>query len=180
VPIYVATTEPEGFRLAGELADGLILGDMADAGVVQEAVRLKNAGARSAGRDASAVAVVGWLTTIVTDDPATAKERLRPVMTSAVCGMHRFARQALGFDDRVVEGMRAAIATGSVDGSALTDADMERLAIIGPAEQCIERLRAVARGGLTQLVARMPAAVAAHMDLEGNLARLARDVLPKV
>jgi 5,10-methylenetetrahydromethanopterin reductase len=180
VPIYLATTEPDGFRLAGELADGLILGDMADAEVVRQAVRLKDAGARSVGRDPSAVAVVGWLTTIVTDDPAATKDRVRPVMASTVCGMHRFARHALGFDDQAVEAMRAAPAARSVSPDVLTDADIERLAIIGPADQCIEQLRAVARGGLTQLVARMPAAVAAQMDLEGNLARLARDVLPKV
>jgi 5,10-methylenetetrahydromethanopterin reductase len=180
VPIYIATTEPEGFRLAGEVADGLILGDMAAVEVVREAVKLKDAGARGAGRDPSDVAVVGWLTTIVTDDPAPARDRLRKVMASTVCGMHRAARQALGFDDQAIDGMRAAVAAGSVGASVLGDADLERLAVIGPAEQCVQRLRAVASGGVTQVVARMPAVVAARMDLEGNLARLAREVLPKV
>jgi 5,10-methylenetetrahydromethanopterin reductase len=180
VPVYLATTEPDGFRLAGEVADGLILGDMADAAVVREAVRLKDAGARSAGRDPSTIAVVGWLTTIVTDDVPSAKDKLRSVMASTVCGMHRASRQALGFADRQIEALRAALAAGAVSGHLLTDADIERLAILGPAAVCAEKLKAVASGGLTQLAARMPAAVAATMDFEGNLAALASGVLPQV
>jgi 5,10-methylenetetrahydromethanopterin reductase len=180
VPIYLATTEPDGFRLAGEVADGLILGDMADAKVVREAVRLKDAGATSAGRDPSTVAVVGWLTTIVTNDVAAAKDKLRRVMASTVCGMHRASREALGFEERRIDAIRAALAVGSAGMPLVTDAEIDRLAIIGSAEACAEKLKAVAGGGLTQLAARMPAAVAATMDFEGNLAALATEVVPRL
>jgi 5,10-methylenetetrahydromethanopterin reductase len=178
VPIYIATTEPDGFRFAGEAADGLILGDMADAAVVREAARLKDAGARSANRDPATVAVVGWLTTIVTDQVASTKDKLRPVMAWTICGMHRGTREALGFDQGKITAIRSALEVGAVTVDVLTDGDIDRLAIIGPAEACANRLKAVAGGGVTQFAARMPAAVAAIMDFEGNLAALAREVFP--
>lgn len=180
VPIYLATTEPDGFRLAGEVADGLILGDMADAVVVREAVRLKDAGARSAGRDPAAVAVVGWLTIVVTDHVAAAKDKLRPVMAATICGMHRATREALGFDPQQVTAIAAARAAGAVTADVLGDGDIDHLAIVGSAEACVTRLAAVAGSGVTQFAVRMPAAVAAIMDFEGNLAALSRTVLPKV
>ncbi len=180
VPIFVATTDPDGFRLAGELADGLILGDMADPAAVRWAVGLMRDGARAAGRDPAEITVVGWITTIVTATPDVLRDKLRRVLAMAVAGMHRELRTTLGIDEPAMARLRTALADNAVTAGVLDDAAIERLAIVGPAETCVTRIKALEAAGVTQLSARMPAAVAGTVDFQGNLQALATDLLPRL
>jgi 5,10-methylenetetrahydromethanopterin reductase len=181
VPLYVATSDPDGYRLVGELADGLILGDLGDPDAIRWAIGLMTEGARSAGRNPADIAVVGWITTIVTDDAAGVKDKLRAVMAMAARGMHKATRQSLAIDDATIVKIRAAIDNGMpVDNDVLPDETIDRLAIVGSAAQCLQRMRMLRDAGVTQISARMPAAVAATMNFDGNLSALATEILPRL
>jgi 5,10-methylenetetrahydromethanopterin reductase len=181
VPLYVATSDPEGYRLVGELADGLILGDMGDPDAIRWAIGLMTEGALSAGRNPADIAVVGWITTIVTDDAARVKDELRAVLAMAARSMHKATRQALAIADDTIAKIRTAMDNGmAVDKSVLPDETVDRLAIVGSAAQCLQRMRILGDAGITQISARMPAALAATMNYDGNLSALAAEILPRL
>jgi 5,10-methylenetetrahydromethanopterin reductase len=179
IPIYLATTDPEGFRLAGEIADGLILGDMADPAVVKWAIDLMREGARGAGRDPAQITVVSWTTTILGSDAAMLKDKLRRVMAMAVTGMNRALRTRMGFDGIVNERLKAALANNAVTADILDDTALDRLMIVGESESCLARIRSLEAAGASQLSVRMPAAVADTVDFHENLQALAKSVLPQ-
>ena len=181
VPLYVATTDPDGYALVGELADGLILGDMGYPEAIRWAIDLVAQGARRAGRNPADIAVVGWITTIVTNDAAAVRDKLRAVLAMAARGMHAATRQALAIDDATIAKIRAAADGGAPVGKdVLPDETLERLAIIGSADRCLERMRVLRDAGVTQLSVRMPAAAASIMNYDDNLNALATEILPRL
>lgn len=180
VPIYIATTSPAGYRLVGEIGDGLILGDMAEPEVVRQAVELVAEGARAAGRDPSKIAIVAWLSTVVTDDVAGAISKLRPNMAMALGGMHPECRKALGFSEEQLAAIKKSSESGTISKEVFSDADISKLAVIGPAEDCVEKMREIAARGVSQLAIRVPAAVADVIDFESNLEAFSTDVFRKL
>ncbi|HLI10316.1 MAG TPA: LLM class flavin-dependent oxidoreductase [Alphaproteobacteria bacterium] len=60
IPIYVAATGPRMLRLAGQLADGVILMNGIVPELVEAAVAIVHAGTREAGRNPDAVKIVVW------------------------------------------------------------------------------------------------------------------------
>ncbi|MBM3596608.1 MAG: LLM class flavin-dependent oxidoreductase [Alphaproteobacteria bacterium] len=181
MPLYIATTDPQGYRLVGELADGIILGDMGDPQAVRWALGLVAEGARAAGRKPEDIAVVGWITTIVTENMVPVKDKLRRIIAMAARGMHKETRRALAIDEATVAKIRLLLDGGATVGSdVLADAMLDRMAIVGPPGLCLERIHVLREAGVTQLGVRMPAAVAANMDFEGNLRALATEILPKL
>ena len=181
VPLYVATSDPDGYVLVGEQADGLILGDMGDPEAIRWAIGLMTQGVRSAGRNPADIAVVGWITTIVTDNPAAVKDKLRAVLAGAARSMHKSTRQALGIDEAAIARIRTVMdARTAIDKEVLSDETIERLAIVGPAAHCLERMRILRDAGVTQLSVRMPAAIAETMNYDANLSALASEILPRL
>lgn len=70
VPIYIAASGPRMLRLAGALADGVVLMNGVAPELLSAACALVDAGAREAGRDPSAVRRVAWAACHVSDqDP---------------------------------------------------------------------------------------------------------------
>jgi len=69
LPIYVAALAPQMCRLAGEVADGVLL-NWATPDYVREAVAEVRAGAERAGRDPAAVDVACYIRAAVGEDPA--------------------------------------------------------------------------------------------------------------
>jgi 5,10-methylenetetrahydromethanopterin reductase len=70
IPIYVAATGPRMLRLAGRLADGVILMNGVAPDLIGAAIELLHAGAREAGRDPAEVKIVVWAAChAAADDP---------------------------------------------------------------------------------------------------------------
>jgi probable F420-dependent oxidoreductase len=150
VPIYVAALMPPMLELAGEIADGVILNFMPVEAVPPMLAHVR-AGAARAGRDAGELEVVARFQTVVTDDPAPARTALRHMMGPyfATSVYNRFVAWC-GFADeaRAIDaGWRAKDRAANV--GAVTDAMVDRLAVIGPAAHCRERLAAFAAAGVT-------------------------------
>lgn len=77
LPIYLSALSPQMLRLAGELADGVVLW-MCDPPYVRDVVVPEvAAGAERAGRDPAEVEIVAAVTCILTDEPGAALERFR-------------------------------------------------------------------------------------------------------
>lgn len=77
-PIYVVATGLGAAELAGRVADGVVLNVGVHPAVLGAARERLAAGARAAGRKAEAIPVVAFFFCAIADDPATAREQLKP------------------------------------------------------------------------------------------------------
>jgi probable F420-dependent oxidoreductase len=150
VPIYVAALMPPMLELAGEIADGVVLNFMPVEAVPRMLEHVR-AGAARAGRDAAGIDVVARFQTVVTDDVPAARAAIRHMMGPyfATSVYNRFVSWC-GFADeaRAIDAAwRARDRARNV--AAVTDDMIDRLAIIGPANHCRERLAAFVAAGVT-------------------------------
>jgi alkanesulfonate monooxygenase SsuD/methylene tetrahydromethanopterin reductase-like flavin-dependent oxidoreductase (luciferase family) len=150
VPIHLAALMPPMLELAGEVADGVILNFMPLEAVPRMLAHVR-AGAERAGRDPSSLEVVARFHLVMTDDVAAGRTTLRhmfgPYLATSVynpfvawCGFPDEARE-------IDAGWRAKDRARNL--AAVTDEMIDRIAIIGPAAYCRERLTAFATAGVT-------------------------------
>lgn len=78
IPVLIATSGRQILRLAGEMADGMMLGDMASARVIVPALAEVRRGAERAGRSLAGVPLIARANLILSDDPAEARKPMRP------------------------------------------------------------------------------------------------------
>jgi 5,10-methylenetetrahydromethanopterin reductase len=165
VPVHVAATGPKVIAAAAARAEGVDLTLGADV----DALRRGAAHARTVNPD---VVVGAYLNVAVDDDRAAARELVR----GSVSIFHRFAAAAdrSGYDPGAHGESRSAFA------QELTDAEIDRFALAGPAAEVRDRLLAIHDAGVDRVVVvpgsidADPAAMAASDE------RFAADVLPAV
>lgn len=151
IPIYLAALGPEMLRLAGEVADGVLLWLCEPDYIAETVVPTVTEAAERAGRDPSQIEIVPAVTCCVTDDtgPAFAKMR-RVLVTYLSLPFYRNMLRRAGFGpdlDRFDEGMDA----GDVDRAmrGISDGLVQRLAGIGDAQEVRATLGAYRDAGAT-------------------------------
>ncbi|MBI3998482.1 MAG: LLM class flavin-dependent oxidoreductase [Armatimonadetes bacterium] len=156
VPIYVAGLGEKMLRIAGEIADGVILNWSGPervrwaAGIVREAAQL-------AGRDPAAVSVVCFVRAAVTDEPEAAWRVMRRLLAT-YAAMPAYAQmfEAAGFAGEIAA-MTSAWETGGVEAAAATASQefVGQLAVVGSAQVCRQGLEQFREVG-ADLVAAYP------------------------
>ena len=149
VPVDVAATGPRVTELAGRLADMVTFAVGADAERLQAGAQRALRAREEAGGDADSLRVGAYLNIAAHPDPAIARRAVIGGVGSLAhfSGMSGRALDQLGRDDREV----VASLTRSYDlarhgdstGSHLEHIDeafLDRFAIVGTAEQCVDRL----------------------------------------
>jgi probable F420-dependent oxidoreductase len=150
VPIYLAAVNPKMLRLAGALADGVLL-TWVPLEMVPQVVAEIRAGAQEAGRDPQTVDIALYLRTCVTDDRAAACEWLRrEIMGYTVADVYSRVFRRFGFRAEV-DAMQRAWQRGERREAlhSISDRMVEALGVIGTAEVCRTRLRQFAEAGIT-------------------------------
>jgi probable F420-dependent oxidoreductase len=150
VPIYLAGLRAHMLEMAAEVGDGVVL-NLFPAGALPKMMEHIAVGAARAGKRLEDLDIVCRHQVVVTDHPAEARERFRqrfaPYYSTPV--YNSFLAWS-GYPDVAAE-VRAGWAAkdrGRTTG-ALSDALIDELAVIGTAEQCREKIRALARAGIT-------------------------------
>lgn len=82
IPIYMSGDGPKSLRLAGEIADGVVIGLGMSLDVVADKITTIRAAAALADRDPDAIDVWGLAFTSVRDDPAQAKSDITAFLAS--------------------------------------------------------------------------------------------------
>jgi probable F420-dependent oxidoreductase len=150
IPIHVGALMPPMLRVAGEVGDGVTL-NMMPVEAVPRMLEIARDAARDAGRDPAALEVVARFQVCVTDDKSQARAILRsffgPYFATSVynrfvawCGFEGEASEILAGWQGKDRGRVAA---------AVTDEMIDRIAIIGGAEECRERIAAFREAGVT-------------------------------
>lgn len=156
LPIYFAAMGPQMLRLAGRIADGVLLNVGASTEYVRWAVEQIEIGAAEEGRDWTEVTVAAWLTAYVVDDRAEGLRKAKEWLA----GMLSIPRQGelllekAGFDASILPNIRqhhsAYPHTGDKVAAAsfIPDEVAESLALIGTADQVRERVNQYRAAGV--------------------------------
>lgn len=149
IPFYMAASGPRSLRLAGSIADGVIMLVGTAPSLVAAAMREVEAGANAAGRELSDIDIVLWAPAAIDDDPVFARDQVRGrVVRSAVRKMAYDLEPALA---REVEALRTRSArysadyyhhqvADSEDAVVVSDALVDHFALAGTPEECSARL----------------------------------------
>lgn len=177
IPVYLAALNPGMGRLAGAIADGVLLGALVPLDRLPEARARVAEGAAAAGRDPGAVRIGAMLRVCVDDDLGRAREGARATIPLYLTfpGYARYLT-AIGFGT-VVGAVSAALARGD-ERAALAqvpDELVERTQVFGDAARCRARVEAYRRAGceLPVILARPAAGVGWTDAIDRALAALA-------
>jgi probable F420-dependent oxidoreductase len=142
VPIFLAGLGPKMLRLAGSIADGVIL-NFPTLSYAQRAVRDIEQGIAESGRQRSEVNVTAFLRTTVTDDPAAAMPAYRSELLSYVLSpVYRSVFTRDGYGD-ICDGVNEKWAAGDRGGAlaAVSDTMVADHSVIGDEAECRRRFQ---------------------------------------
>lgn len=149
IPIYIGARGPRVLELAGAVADGVIVGNVATREGWSYALDRIAAGAERAGREPGEIRLSAWLYACVADDDEEALEAIRPMAATSLV-TSRPVLSELGLE--LPEAFRAAMeARGwrldrevvAEAGAALPVELVRRFGIAGTPAACRERLEAL-------------------------------------
>ncbi len=173
IPIYLGVTAPVGLRLAGRIADGVIMQGFQTPQYARFVVEHVRQGAAEAGREPAEIdiAMILWGFQIA-DDTAERLAALKP-LAALLCAMpmyeHIFAhngfdiavlpplRKALKIDELLAEGREPyqyALREGDVPRAVacISDEMVRQMCVLGTAAECRARLAEYDRAGVRQVL----------------------------
>jgi len=162
VPIALVASGPKMLALAGEIADRVTMLVGAEPGLVRWGIEHVRRGAEAAGRDFSRIDLGVYLPCSVTDDLPRGREEVR-AMAAAILNVYA-QQKSLRADDvpaKIVAELDLIRGRynymehtnlGARHAQAITDRAIDRVALVGPAGECRERLRALAELGIQHAV----------------------------
>ncbi|MGE3536542.1 MAG: LLM class flavin-dependent oxidoreductase [Candidatus Tectimicrobiota bacterium] len=150
VPIYLGALNPGMLRLAGEIADGVLLNwlPVSQVGRVLEAIA---SGAQRAGRRLADLDIACYIRTCVTDDPAAARQWLRRELTGyAIVDAYHAHFTACGFGAES-SACRSAWQQGDRAGAmqCLSEPMLQAMAAVGSPEDCRASIDAFRQAGIS-------------------------------
>jgi 5,10-methylenetetrahydromethanopterin reductase len=152
LPIYLAAIGAKGLRLAGAVADGVLLNAYVPPAYVRYAVEEVRNAAKAAGRDPQAIDIACMLVVRLTDDPDSVrpplKQRIVRLLDESYVG--EILLEKGGFDPSILKPLRASVQKdeGKDAVSLITDAMVDAFYLVGSAAHCKERLAEYRQAGV--------------------------------
>ncbi|MGH2715452.1 MAG: LLM class flavin-dependent oxidoreductase [Thermoleophilaceae bacterium] len=147
VPIYIGARGPRMLELAGEIADGVIVGNVATVEGWSYALGRVTAGAERVGRDPASVAGTAWIYSCIADDENEALDAVRPMVATSLV-TSRPILDDLGIEmperfARVMESLDWSLSHEATEraGETIPDDIVLRFALAGAPAGCQKRLR---------------------------------------
>jgi 5,10-methylenetetrahydromethanopterin reductase len=188
-PLYIASRGPQILKLAGEIADGILIGSFATAPGIAYARQRISAGLEAAGRAWGDIRLCAWIYLSVLDraDDAVPEGIKRGVSFAFWSSRKVLSEMADELAPDITPEFRAFIREAPHEWSAPVMAELRRLiprgvidslAVVGTADAIVARLRALEAAGIEEAVI-WPFPKDGE-ETEDLMAKLARDVLPHV
>ena len=179
VPVYLSVEGPRGLRLAGRVADGVILGIGVDLRVLKWARERIAEGAREAGRSLSDIELIAAGMICVKEDGEEARAIVRRRLANRAHHNFRFTLETVPPDE--LEGVKRFMAAfdtmkpmeDRVDPDLVTDYLIQRFAVAGDPKECIARIKALEAAGINRIMLTPPRTVYHEM-----VEALAGEVMP--
>lgn len=152
LPLYLAAIGPKSLRLAGAIADGVLLNAYVPPAYVQYAVKEIHQAAQEAGRDPQSIDIACMLVVRLTDDPESLRPGLKQRIVRLLEEPHvgEILLEKGGFDPGILAPLRVSVAKdGGKEAVGLISDDMvESFYLIGPAVRCKERIAEYRQAGV--------------------------------
>ncbi len=145
LPIYLAAIGPRALRLAGEVADGVLLNAYAPVEYIRWATEVVRESAEAAGRDPASIDITCMLIVRLTDDPDSMVPSLQERVARLIA--EPFTGEALlghgGFDPSILDPVRQHIESGDEAGAArYVSEELARACyLLGDASECRRRIQ---------------------------------------
>ena len=150
--IYLAAIGPRALRLAGEVADGVLLNAYAPVEYIRWAVSEVREAASNAGRDPASIDITCMLIVRLTDDPDAVLPSLRERVARLIA--EPFTGEVLlgqgGFDTSILAPVRELVEKGDESGAAryVSDELAEACYLLGDAARCRQRIQEYIAAGV--------------------------------
>ncbi len=162
VPIYISAEGPRSLRVAGRVADGVILGSGFELRVLQWAREQVGQGARDAGRDPSEIDIMPAGMICVNEDGDRARNLVRARLANRAHHNFRFTLETVPPEE--VTGIKRFMAAFDiskpieerVDPELITDYLIQRFSIAGTPEQCVARVKRLEEAGARSILLTPP------------------------
>lgn len=167
IPIYVSAHGPKTLRLAGQIADGVVVGTGFLPEVARDSLDQIRLGAEEAGRDFDSIDIWWWTMCNVADHPNTALGEMGAALAATGNHLTRFTTRGKHIPAELMEPMkrlRAEYVVEShfvpggqspnaqlVDRLGLREYLAERFAIAGTPDQCVDKVKRLAEIGVNQI-----------------------------
>ncbi|MCY4551783.1 MAG: LLM class flavin-dependent oxidoreductase [Defluviicoccus sp.] len=176
IPLYLAAMGPRMLRLAGALADGVVLSAGLTVDYCARSLAMVEAGAREAERDPAALRRAAYVYIAVDPDRAAAVERLRPKI--AFMMRNDFVAPSVAGSGITIDrdAVKAAISRRDMGAAAslIPDEAVEAFGVCGAPGDCAARIAGYRAAGVEEivlLIAGDAAGEAAALDLVRSLSR---------
>lgn len=161
VPIYVAARGPRLLQLAGEVADGVIVGSLTSEKGLRYALGNIELGLERSGREMDELKVVLWAYTAISEDGAKARGRVGGLVASSMWSSRNILGR-LGVDmedwkpleEGMREGLRRGLPPDKVYSSAaaeLSEGLIDAWSLAGDVETVSRRMEVAFRAGVDQV-----------------------------
>lgn len=155
IPIYIGASGPKILRLAGRIADGVIILVGTDTRFIEAALDSVAQGAREAGRTLDDLHLVLWTTTAIHSDPTTARDLVRAHV--ARTSMRPLPAEVDPDQRQAIERIRDAykyyehMDPRATHANLVPDTLVDLFSLAGTPEECEQRVREIARLGIDQM-----------------------------
>lgn len=159
VPIYLAAVGPQMLRLAGRIADGVVLNSSHTVEATRDEVEQVRVGAEAAGRSLDDVDVVQPCTIRITNDKPTAIAKDKVIVTQFIAQQAHVAGPT-GIEPELADRIRDVVGGWPASQSSIVEASklvpdriIENIGCYGDEDEVRERLRAYEGAGVDCLYA---------------------------
>ena len=152
IPIYLGAIGPKALRLAGAVADGVLLNAYTSATYVSWAVEQVRQAATEAGRDPASVDIACMLVVRPTKDLQAMLPSLKERIVRLLAERHvgEVLLEKGGFDPSILVPLRSSVfeGRGSEAIGLITDQMAEAFYVVGPASRIVERVAEYREAGV--------------------------------
>lgn len=166
VPVHVTAEGPRTLRMAGRVADGVVIHTAAQPEIVAESVAAVHEGAREAGRDPAEVDVWVFIKLGIADTREEAVDGIKMSLAASVNHSFRHSLEGKHIPEEHLPAIRELIARyqtqahveadganhSLTDELGLTDYLADRFGVVGTPDQCLAQIRALGEVGVDGVI----------------------------
>jgi 5,10-methylenetetrahydromethanopterin reductase len=166
VPVYVTAEGPRTLRMAGRVADGVVMHTASRPEIVVESVAAVHEGAREAGRDPAEVDVWVFIKLGIADTREEAVDGIKMSLAASVNHAFRHGLEGKHVPPEYIPAIRELIARyqtqahvkadganhSLTDELGLTDYLADRFGVVGTPEECVARIRSLGEVGVDGVI----------------------------
>lgn len=158
VPVYIGAQGPKMLRMSAALGDGVLV-NASHPRDFEPAVQALKEGAAGTGRSMSEIDVAAYTSFSIDKKRDKAAKKARIVAGAIAVGSPDFVLRRHGIEPETAEAIKTMVANQdfkTMKEGGVPDHVVEAFSIAGTPDDCVERIEALGKVGVTQIVTGMP------------------------